>query len=90
MRLVLFVFLAFAARLDFTPYFTEAENADVQSLAAGAATDRSAQDKKICQVRHLKMRGTKIPGSAYVAMRNHHAMLLLFEAWGESRAFRRC
>jgi hypothetical protein len=85
---VLFVFLVVAARLGFTLDLTDTENADVKTLAAGAATDGRAQDKKICQVRHQKMRGAKIPGAAFVAMRNHHdALLLLLESWGNPRAF---
>jgi hypothetical protein len=79
---MLFVVLAIAARLGVTPDLTESENADVKTPSAFTASHRSAQDKKIDQVRRLKMRGTKIPGSAYVAMSNHHAFLLLLRYWG--------
>jgi hypothetical protein len=83
MRLVFFVFLAVAAHLGITPDLTDTENADVKTLAATAATHSSAQDKKVCQICRLEVRGTKIPGSAFVAMSNHHAFMLLLGPVGD-------
>jgi hypothetical protein len=57
MRPVLFVFLAVATRLGFTPDLTDAENADGKTLAAVAATYGIAKDKEINQIFELQTRG---------------------------------
>ncbi|MFZ0339500.1 MAG: hypothetical protein WAL45_15800 [Terracidiphilus sp.] len=43
-------FLAGAARIGVTPYFADAENADVETLAALAATYGRAKSKEINQI----------------------------------------
>jgi hypothetical protein len=78
------VFFAGAARLGITPDLTDPENANVKTPAAFTASDRRAQGKKKCQIRHLKMSGTQIPGPAYETMGNHHPFLLLLKPWGET------
>ncbi|MGD0482353.1 MAG: hypothetical protein ABSA42_19445 [Terracidiphilus sp.] len=58
MRPVLFVFLAAATRIGFTPDLTDPGNADGKTLAAVAATHGIVKDKEITQIFESQMRGT--------------------------------